>query len=200
MSDKPRESRGLFSQAERVGAGVRLALRDAGRIMSVVDSGSSSGVVAFVALGSNQGDRRGHLDAAVSAIDAIPGTRITAISLIRETDPVGPPGQSTYLNGVVSLTTALAPLDLLSHLLGIERSRGRVRPDLQRWGPRTLDLDLLLHGQTVMRHDDLTLPHPRLHERVFVLEPLHDLAPDLVVPGLGTSVKWLLARAKAGGT
>jgi 2-amino-4-hydroxy-6-hydroxymethyldihydropteridine diphosphokinase len=138
-------------------------------------------VAAYVALGSNLGDRRAHLDAALSALDALPGTRLDAVSAIYETAPVGPPGQQDYLNAVARLSTTLAPLALLDALLSIEQSRGRVRAE--RWGPRTLDLDLLVHGDAVLSDPRLTLPHPRLHERAFVLTPLADLAPDLRVAG-----------------
>lgn len=136
-------------------------------------------VTAYVALGSNLGDRRAHLDAALAALAALPGTRPDAVSVIYETAPVGPPGQQDYLNAVARLATTLAPLDLLDSLLAIEQSRGRIRAE--RWGPRTLDLDLLLHGDAVLAEPRLTLPHPRLHERAFVLAPLADLAPDLVI-------------------
>jgi 2-amino-4-hydroxy-6-hydroxymethyldihydropteridine diphosphokinase len=138
-------------------------------------------VVAHVALGSNLGERRAHLDAARAALDALPGTRLLAASALYETAPVGPPGQQDYLNAVVRLSTTLAPLGLLDALLAIEQSRGRVRAE--RWGPRTLDLDLLLHGDAVLHHPRLTLPHPAMLARAFVLAPLHDLAPDLVLAG-----------------
>ncbi|MEO0054140.1 MAG: hypothetical protein RLZZ50_87, partial [Verrucomicrobiota bacterium] len=98
-------------------------------------------VIAYVALGSNLGDRRGHLEAAFAALDRLPGTRLLARSGLYETAPVGPPGQQDYLNAAAELSTALEPLELLEALLSIEQARGRVRRE--RWGPRTLDLDLL---------------------------------------------------------
>lgn len=141
----------------------------------------SAPVIAYVALGSNLGDRRAHLDAALTAFDALPGTRLDTTSAIYETAPVGPPGQQDYFNAVARLATTLAPLDLLDALLAIEQTRGRVRAE--RWGPRTLDLDLLLHGDATLHEPRLTLPHPGLLTRAFVLTPLHDLAPDLVLSG-----------------
>lgn len=137
---------------------------------------------AFVALGSNLGDRRAHLEAAFAALASLPGTHLLARSAIFETPPLGPPGQQDYLNAAAALSTTLAPHALLDALLTIEQSRGRVRRE--RWGARTLDLDLLLHGQTVTHDARLTLPHPAMLQRAFVLAPLRDLAPDLVVNGL----------------
>ncbi len=140
---------------------------------------------AYVALGSNQGDRLGHIEAAFSALAALPGTRQLARSAIFETPPLGPAGQENYFNAAASLATTLSPLALLDALLAIEQSRGRVRRE--RWGSRTLDLDLLLHGDTVVREPRLTLPHPEMLRRAFVLVPLHDLAPGLVVDGVPIS-------------
>ena len=110
----------------------------------------------------------------------LPG--VVAVSTLRETDPVGVTDQPRFLNGVAALETELAPRELLDVLLAVERRLGRERRE--RWGPRTIDLDLLLYGDEVIDEDGLTIPHPRLHERRFVLEPLADLAPKLVVPGL----------------
>ncbi len=141
----------------------------------------SAPAIAYVALGSNLGDRHAHLAAALDALAALPGTRLLATSPIYETAPLGPPGQQDYLNAVARLATELSPLDLLDALLAIERTRGRVRAE--RWGPRTLDLDLLLHGDATLHDPRLTLPHPAMLTRAFVLAPLHDLAPDLVLAG-----------------
>lgn len=138
-------------------------------------------VTAYVALGSNLGDRHAHLAAALLALDALPSTRLVASSPIYETAPLGPDGQQDYLNAVARLATHLAPHALLDALLAIEQSRGRLRRE--RWGPRTLDLDLLLHGETTLHDPRLTLPHPAMLARAFVLTPLHDLAPDLVLSG-----------------
>jgi len=143
---------------------------------------------AAVALGSNLGDRLAHFDAAFAAMDAMPGTWLVARSLCHETEPVGPPGQGMYLNAAAVLHTTLDPRPLLDALLRIERAQGRDRSAAERWGPRTLDLDLLLYDERVIDEPGLTLPHPRLHERLFVLEPLAEIAPGLSVPGTGATV------------
>lgn len=137
--------------------------------------------IAFVALGSNLGDRHAHLAAALAALAVLPGSRLLATSATYETAPLGPPGQQDYLNAVAQLATELCPLTVLDSLLAIERSRGRIRSE--RWGSRTLDLDLLLHGDTTVHDSRLTLPHPAMLARAFVLTPLHDLAPALVLAG-----------------
>lgn len=138
-------------------------------------------VTAYVALGSNLGDRRAHLEAAFAALDALPGTRLLARSTLYETAPLGPAGQQDYLNAAAALSTKLAPHALLDALLAIEQSRGRIRRE--RWGPRTLDLDLLLHGDAVLNDARLTLPHPAMLARAFVLVPLCDLSPDRLLAG-----------------
>lgn len=142
--------------------------------------------VAYIGLGANLGEREETIRAAVAKL---PG--VVAVSPLRETDPVGVTDQPRFLNGVAALETELAPRELLDVLLAIERRLGRERRE--RWGPRTIDLDLLLYGDEVIDEDGLKIPHPRLHERRFVLEPLADLAPQLVVPGLG-GVEDLLAE------
>jgi 2-amino-4-hydroxy-6-hydroxymethyldihydropteridine diphosphokinase len=147
---------------------------------------------AFVGLGSNLGDREATLRGAVEALAAEPGIAVVAISALRETDPVGLTEQPRFLNGVVELETALPARELLERLLAVERRFGRVREGIPPQGPRTLDLDLLLYGDAVIDEPGLRVPHPRLHERRFVLEPLAGLAPALVVPGLGP-VELLLA-------
>ncbi len=141
----------------------------------------SAPVTAYVALGSNLGDRRAFLGAAFAALAALPGTRLLARSSLYETPPLGPAGQQDYLNGAAALTTSLAPLSLLDELLRIEQAQGRVRRE--RWGPRTLDLDLLLHGESILRHPRLTLPHPAMLGRAFVLCPLAEIAPRLLLAG-----------------
>ena len=128
----------------------------------------------FVALGSNLGDRRRHLRDAVAGL---PG--VVAVSGVYQTDPVGGPGdQPPYLNAVVELDTDLSPRALLGVCRRLEEAAGRLRD--VRWGPRTLDVDVLLVGDLVVDDPDLTVPHPRMGERAFVLVPLHDLAPELV--------------------
>lgn len=135
---------------------------------------------AHLALGSNLGDRRANLASALAALAATPGIRVTAVSPVFETAPVGPPGQDDYLNAVAVLETDLLPHALLDTCLAIERAHGRVRSE--RWGPRTLDLDLLTHGATQLHDDRLTLPHPRMAERAFVMIPFAAVSPDHVMP------------------
>lgn len=141
--------------------------------------------LAYVALGSNLGDRRAHLEAAFSALGTLPGTRLVARSAIFETPPFGPPGQQHYYNAAAALETVLPPLALLDALLEVEQTRGRIRRE--RWGPRTLDLDLLLHGDAVLQEPRLTLPHPSMLERAFVLAPLNDIAAGLLIDGQSVS-------------
>ena len=138
---------------------------------------------AFVGIGSNLGDREAHLRRAIELLSAEEGIEIAAVSEIRETDPVGPVEQGQFLNGAVLVETDLAPRELLARLLDIERRMGRVRSE--RFGPRTIDLDLLLYGNEIVDEPGLTVPHPRLHERRFALEPLAELDPSLTIPGLG---------------
>ena len=149
-------------------------------------------VVAFVALGSNVGDREAHLRAAIDALGALPGTRVAACSSLHETDPIGPQPQGPYLNAVAELWTTLEPRTLLAALQSIERDRGRQRAAEARWGPRTLDLDLLLYGQDIIAEEGLIVPHPRMHERRFVLEPLVEIAPDALHPVLDQPAARLL--------
>jgi 2-amino-4-hydroxy-6-hydroxymethyldihydropteridine diphosphokinase len=149
-------------------------------------------VRAYVALGSNLGDRDGTIRAAVATLAAVPGVEVVAVSSLRETDPIGFLDQPRFLNGAAAVETTLAPGELLRTLLEVERSLGRTR-DGPPQGPRTIDLDLLLYGDRVVDEPGLELPHPRLHERRFVLEPLAELAPGLEVPGKG-KVETLLAE------
>jgi 2-amino-4-hydroxy-6-hydroxymethyldihydropteridine diphosphokinase len=137
---------------------------------------------AFVGLGANLGDARAALDAAFVALATLPGTTLLASSSIYRSAPVDSTGPD-YLNAVVMLETSLTPPALLTELLRIEQARGRQRP--YRNAPRTLDLDLLLYGQRSIATPDLTVPHPRLHERAFVLRPLAQIAPSLKIPGRG---------------
>jgi 2-amino-4-hydroxy-6-hydroxymethyldihydropteridine diphosphokinase len=146
---------------------------------------------AYVAIGSNLGDREATIARALELLDDPPELRLVRVASVRETDPVGVVDQPLFLNTAARLETTLGPRELLDRLLAVERDLGRVRT-AERWGPRTLDLDLLLYGDAVLDEPGLTVPHPRLHERRFVLEPLSELAPNLVVPGRG-QVKALLA-------
>ena len=149
---------------------------------------------AYVSIGTNLGDRAAHLDFALRSLAAVPDTRIVALSPVFETDPVGPPPQGAYLNAVVRVETALAPRALLDALLAIERAAGRERG--ARNAARTLDLDLLLYGDRIVDEPGLIVPHPRLAERAFILEPLAALAPGLVHPQRGESVESLAARVR----
>jgi 2-amino-4-hydroxy-6-hydroxymethyldihydropteridine diphosphokinase len=133
---------------------------------------------AYVGIGANLGNREATIE---NAIALLPG--VAAVSELRETEPVGVVEQPPFLNGAVALDTTLSPRELLDTLLAVERVLGRERRE--RWGPRTIDLDLLLYGDEVLHEPGLTVPHPRLHERRFALEPLADLDPELVIPGRG---------------
>lgn len=157
----------------------------------------SNSVLAAVALGSNLGDRRGFLNAAVARLREVPGTTVEAVSTFIETVPVGDVSQGLFLNGAAVLRTSCSARELLEALHAIERFQGRSRVNERRWGPRTLDLDLLTHGDLVSTEPELTIPHPRLHERRFVLEPLAEIAPGLMVPGRGV-VRELLAALGPG--
>jgi len=138
---------------------------------------------AFVGIGSNLGDRESHLSRAVELLSTADNIEVSAVSQIRETEPVGPVEQAPFLNAAVRVETELAPRELLHLFLGIEERMGRVRRE--RFGPRTIDLDLLLYGDEVVDEPGLTVPHPRLTERRFALEPLSDLDPGLTIPGSG---------------
>jgi 2-amino-4-hydroxy-6-hydroxymethyldihydropteridine diphosphokinase len=156
---------------------------------------------AFVGLGANLGDREANIRRAVALLSDVPGVSVTAVSRLVETAAVGgPEGQPPYLNGVAELRTGLPPLSLLDVLLDTEAKLGRDRAHEVRWGPRPVDLDLLVHGECVCAGPRLTLPHPRLAERAFVLRPLAELAPDLVVPGDGWTVQELLDALPDGPT
>jgi 2-amino-4-hydroxy-6-hydroxymethyldihydropteridine diphosphokinase len=147
-------------------------------------------VRAYVGLGANLGDREATIRRAVALLDASHGIRVTAVSTLRETEPWGPVEQPPFLNGAVEIETELEPRALLDVLLAVERRLGRTR-DGERFGPRTIDLDLLVVEDVTRVEPGLTLPHPRLHERRFALEPLVELAPDLVVPGRGSAAALL---------
>ncbi len=142
-------------------------------------------------LGGNIGDRRGYLERALALLAEEPGVEVVAVSSFRETDPVGYLDQPPFLNAACAVETELPPRELLERLLAIERRLGRERAG-PRFGPRTIDLDLLLYGDAVVEEPDLTVPHPRLAERRFTLEPLAELDPALALPG-GRRVRDLLA-------
>ena len=150
---------------------------------------------AWIGLGSNIEPKQTHLNSAREALVAATGIEVVSMSNIRETAPIGPVvEQPAFLNAVIEVQTTLSPTDLLEALLDIERALGRDRYTEQRWGPRTLDLDLLIYGDRVINEPGLIVPHPRLTERRFVLEPLNDLVPDLIVPGTNASVVEHLGR------
>ena len=145
---------------------------------------------AVIGLGANLGDRRATLSAALQAIAALPGTTVVATSQVRETPPLGPP-QPAFLNAAVRIRTTLSPRALLDGLLAIEVSFGRVRRE--RWGPRTLDLDILWIDGLIVEEPGLLVPHPSLPERRFALEPLLDVAPSAVDPRTGASYASVLS-------
>jgi 2-amino-4-hydroxy-6-hydroxymethyldihydropteridine diphosphokinase len=147
---------------------------------------------AYVGVGSNLGRRRQTIAASLDLLRAEPGIEVVAVSSLQETDPVGQEDQPRFLNGAAALETELSPRELLERLLEIERRLGRVRGEGPRFGPRTIDLDLLLYGAETVEEPGLVVPHPRLAERRFALEPLAELDPGLEVPGHGP-IRALLA-------
>ena len=138
------------------------------------------GVTAYLGLGSNLGDRLANLQRAVSLIAARRGLEVMRSSRVYETDPVGGPPQPEYLNAVLEVRTSLSPRELLSACQGVENQLGRVRAE--RWGPRTIDVDVLTYAEETVDEPDLSIPHPRMHERGFVLLPLSELDPDPALP------------------
>jgi 2-amino-4-hydroxy-6-hydroxymethyldihydropteridine diphosphokinase len=151
---------------------------------------------AYIALGANLGDPAATVQAAFAALATLPQSTLTATSALYRTAPVGICDQPEFINAAARIETELAPEALLDALLAIEQRFGRVRT--LRNGPRTLDLDVLLYDAQVLDTPRLTLPHPRLHLRAFVLYPLADIGPDLSIPGRGTLAAWLPAVANQG--
>jgi 2-amino-4-hydroxy-6-hydroxymethyldihydropteridine diphosphokinase len=149
--------------------------------------------VAYIALGANIGDPAATIRSAFDALSNLAGVRLVQASSLYRTAPVGFENQPDFINAVARIETALPPQALLEALLGLEADFGRIRQEKN--GPRTLDLDLLLYDGQVLDAPDLTLPHPRLHLRAFVLVPLAEIAPDLAIPGRGTVAAWLPAVA-----
>lgn len=145
----------------------------------------------YLSLGSNLGDKEYHLREAVRLIGDIPTTRLVKKSSLYLTEPVGFTEQDYFLNAVILVETKLEPLDLLDNTQRIENSLGRER--LVRWGPRTLDIDILLYDDQHINHSRLLVPHGEMHRRLFVLKPLEEIAPSLTVPGFGL-VKDLIAN------
>ncbi|WP_409273005.1 2-amino-4-hydroxy-6-hydroxymethyldihydropteridine diphosphokinase [Neobacillus sp. SCS-31] len=147
---------------------------------------------AFLSLGSNIGDRLQNLKEAVRLLDSHPSIKVVKCSSIYETDPVGYEGQDLFLNMVIELTTALSPSDLLDACLKAEFSLGRKREI--RWGPRTIDLDILLYNQENIETEKLFIPHPRMAERAFVLVPLYEVAGNIHLPGKSEPLEALVDR------
>lgn len=184
---EPAPGAGFFipvSATGRLGRSAPFALGGRGLPSGVLPAEQRS-VIAAIALGGNVGDRRAHLEAGVKGLERLPGTQLIAVSPFIETAPVGDTDQGAYFNGAAVIRTALSPRELLASLQAIERAQGRDRARERRWGPRTLDLDLLLWGDVVLDEPGLTIPHPRMHEREFVLRPLAQIAPDILVPHRG---------------
>ena len=151
-----------------------------------------TGTLAYLGLGTNLGDRESYLAQALKELAGLPTIEIGAVSSIYETAPVGLTDQPDFLNLVVSVRTTLSPRELMDALLHIENKMGRVRT--VRWGPRVIDLDLLLFGDVRVEVPGLSVPHPRLRERSFVLIPLAEIAPDLILPGEKMTVKKLAEK------
>jgi 2-amino-4-hydroxy-6-hydroxymethyldihydropteridine diphosphokinase len=149
-----------------------------------------------IAMGSNLGDRLDYLQGGLDGLFDTPRLRFLAVSPVYQTAPVGGPEQPDYLNAVVIGETSMPAQALLERCHSLEDAFGRVRGE--RWGPRTLDLDLIVYGDQVTDSPGLTLPHPRAHERAFVLAPWHDIDPDAVIPGRGKVVDLLAAIGTAG--
>lgn len=150
------------------------------RRIACIDSGMQ--VDAYIAMGSNLGHRQNNILGGLDAIAELDTTGIVQCSTIIETDPIGPGDQDSYLNGVVHITTSLVPRELLAALMVIETSFGRDRSEGVRWGARTLDLDILIYGDRIIDEHGLVIPHPRLHTRGFVLIPLYEIAPEIMLP------------------
>ncbi|MCB4361120.1 2-amino-4-hydroxy-6-hydroxymethyldihydropteridine diphosphokinase [Quatrionicoccus australiensis] len=152
--------------------------------------------LAYVALGANLGDPASTVRAAFGALANLPESRVVHTSSLYRTAPVGLADQPDFINAVAALETTLAPESLLDALLDLENRFGRQRAEKN--GPRTLDLDLLLYNDQFLDLPRLQLPHPRLHLRAFVLQPLAEIAPDLLIPGRGSIAAWLPAVANQG--
>jgi 2-amino-4-hydroxy-6-hydroxymethyldihydropteridine diphosphokinase len=155
-----------------------------------------TGTKVVLALGSNLGDRLANLQAGVDVLCTEPGLDDVAVSPVYETDPVGGPAQPDYLNAVLVARTSLLPRAVLGRGQAAEAALGRVRD--QRWGPRPLDVDVIVYGDQASADPELTLPHPRAHERAFVLAPWHDVDPSAVIPGHGQVADLLAAVGTTG--
>jgi 2-amino-4-hydroxy-6-hydroxymethyldihydropteridine diphosphokinase len=152
---------------------------------------------AYIGIGSNLGDKSKNCIKAIEMISVLPGCKLMKQSDLYLTKPVGVEDQDWYVNGVVDLFTGLSPQDLLNYLLSIEENMGRVRR--QRWESRIIDLDILFFGQDMIDEKHLTIPHPRLHSRRFVLVPMTQIAPDFIHPSLGLTMAELLGKCPENG-
>ena len=150
------------------------------------------GVISFIGIGSNQGDPAAMCNEALSRLSQAGGIRLLRRSSLYRSEPVGFKEQDWFINVVAEIRTRLDPQALLAELQGIENSMGRIRGE--KWGPRVIDLDILLYGQEIINDDSLVIPHPELHKRRFVLEPLFELAPYAIHPVFGISVRGLMER------
>ena len=158
----------------------------------------SIGTIALVGLGGNLGDAAATLRQAFQELDALPSTRLLRGSRLYRSRAWGRTDQPDFINAVAMLETTLGARELLDAMLGIEHGAGRERHADERWGPRTLDLDLLLYGDAVMDEPGLHVPHPHLHERAFALVPLVEIAPDAMIPGIGAARAALAAMEPSG--
>ncbi|MHB1768572.1 MAG: 2-amino-4-hydroxy-6-hydroxymethyldihydropteridine diphosphokinase [Phycisphaerae bacterium] len=155
--------------------------------------------ICYIALGSNLGRREENLRQALVRIAMIAGTKVSLVSELIVTAPVGgPPGQQDYYNAAARLVTELSPHGLLADLVGVERAMGRDRSCETRHGPRIIDLDILLFGDIIIDSPELKIPHPRMHERLFVLRPLAQIAPNVIHPSMGKTVIALLQACPMG--
>jgi 2-amino-4-hydroxy-6-hydroxymethyldihydropteridine diphosphokinase len=152
------------------------------------------GVIAFIGIGSNMADPAVQCRDSVRRLGEVPGIRLLRSSSLYRTEPVGPRDQPWFINAVAEIRTGLRPQGLLDAMKGIEREMGRIEGP--RWGPRVVDLDLLLYGQEVVAEEGLVIPHPEMHRRRFVLEPLCELASYVIHPAFGVSARGLLDRLK----
>lgn len=151
----------------------------------------------LMSLGTNSGDRAANLEDALQALERVSGTEIVEVSAVYETEPVGKTDQPEFLNLAAEIKTELSPLELLEAVQGIEKKLGRLRTE--KWGPRPIDIDLILWGLRTLNSERLTLPHPEFRKRAFVLAPLEEIAPDAVDPLTGLTIAQLAARPEAKG-